>query len=127
MNNYIDERFIPYKNSQMTIKRTDRSKKGSPLTRKQNSGGIVMRGLEILAVIFLLVVSTFGGDVTKDVDMSVGALLKKGMIYAGAVFALWMAFVIICNVFTASTQLPFWSLIAIFALAAIATVGVKHN
>ena len=126
MNNYIDERFIPYKNSQMTIKRTNRSRKGSPLTRKQSNDGIVMRGLKILAVIFLLVVSTFGGDVTKDVDMSVGALLKKGIIYAGVIFALWMAFVVICNAFTAFTQLPFWSLIALFALAAIAIVGVKN-
>ena len=125
MNNYIDERFIPYRRPQMTMNRAERERKGAPLTRKQNTDGIVMRVLKFAAVIFLLLLSTFGGEEVREADINVGKVVKKGLLYAGIILALWLTLVIVSNLVNAVTLLPTWSLIVIFALAILAAAGVK--
>lgn len=119
MNNYIDERFIPYQRPRITNNRTAYDKKGAPLTRKQASEGIFIRSLRIIAAIFLLFLSTFGGE-----EIDVGKVVGKLVLYAGAIGAIWLVLVILSNLFNAATLLPMWSLIAIFAATILITAGV---
>ena len=127
MNNCIDERLITYKRPRTTINRSEYQRKGTPLTRKQNSDGIVMRGLRIAAAIFLLFLSTFGGEEAVKADIKVGKVVKNGLTYIGVLFALWLVLVALDSVVNAVTLLPTWSLIVIFALAVLAAAGVKSK
>ncbi len=127
MNNCIDERFIPYKRPRTTINRSEYERKGAPLTRKQKSDGIVVRGLRIAAAIFLLFLSTFGGEKAMEADINVGKVVKNGLVYVGVMLALWLVLVILGNVVNAVTLLPTWSLIVIFALAVLSAAAVKSK
>lgn len=127
MNNYIDERFIPYQRPQMPIKNTAYVKKGSPLTRKHTLKGIFIHILRILASIFLLMVSTFSGYETSKTDVCVGKIVKKCLIYTGVILALWLTLVLVSNLVNAATLLPMWSLIGIFAFTILVTAGVRSK
>ncbi len=125
MNNYIDERFIPYQRPQKAIKPTAYDKKGAPLTRKQNSDGIILRSLRIMAAIFLLFLSTFGGEEVRNADETIGKAIKKCVVYAGIIGGCWLMLVLLSNILNAVTLLPMWSLIAIFAATILLTAGIK--
>lgn len=127
MNNYIDERFIPYQRPQMPIKNTAYVKKGSPLTRKHTLKGTFINSLRILASIFLLLLSTFSGDEVRKTDTCAGKVVKKCLIYTGVVLALWLTLVVMSNLVNAATLLPMWSLIIIFAFTILVTAGVKSK
>jgi hypothetical protein len=127
MNNCIDERLINYNRPRTAINRSEYGRKGAPLTRKQKSDGIVMRGLRIAAAIFLLFLSTFGGEEARKADINVGKVVKNGLVYVGVMLALWLTLVVLGNVVNAVTLLPTWSLIVIFALAVLAAAGVKSK
>lgn len=128
MNNYIDERFFDYQRPRMPENRPAYARyerKSAPLARKQNKDGIIIRSLRIVAAIFLLLLSTFGGDEVREADTTVGKAIKTCLIYAGAVLGLWFAVVLLGNIANAATLLPMWSLIILFAAALLIATGVK--
>lgn len=123
MNNYIDERLIPYKRPQNTVNRYVRVEKGRPLSRRARRESVFVQALRFFASIFLLLLSTFGGE-----EESVGAVLGKAVktcaAVGGVLLALWGILVLMSDLVNAATLLPTWSLILIFAAIVLVAAGV---
>ena len=123
MNNYIDERMIsyrrPYRTS--TIITTTKNTKGNTfvsLTKKA-----VLGTAKILAVIFLLAVSTFGGvggngAKTKN-NVSVKRATKNLMRCIALFLAVWGALVCLDSIINYATLMPVWFFIGGFALVVL--------
>ena len=127
MNNYIDERYIPYKRPQSAANRYVRVRQGRPLARKTRKEGIVMRSLRLMAGIFLLLLSTFGGDSAVKADkagISTEKAIKSILCGGGIILALWVMVAFAGNLVNAVTLLPTWSLILIFATIVLVAAGV---
>lgn len=120
MNNYIDERMIGYKRANKVANRAKYSRNGRPFIQKQSSENIIIRSLRVIAGIFLLFLSTFGGSAAEGKNTSAGDILMTCLKYAGILLALWGVLVVLSNVINIATLLPVWSLIAIFAGAVLA-------
>ncbi|MBE6718582.1 MAG: hypothetical protein E7574_04955 [Ruminococcaceae bacterium] len=130
MNNCIDERIIPYRRPQQPIKIEKNRVKGTPLTQKTQKEGVIIRAMKAVALIFLLFVSTFGGEVTNQKKSNEGVTLKavkKCIVYTGIALALWGFLVVVSNLVNAVTLLPLWSLILIFALSVLTASGVMKS
>ena len=130
MNNCIDERIIHYRRQQQPKNIENRRIKGTPLAHKTQKEGLMLRALKAVAVIFLLFVSTFGGEVTKDRDNNekgTDKIVKKCLVYVGIALALWGFLIIVSKVVNAVTLLPLWSLIVIFAFSVLAAASVINS
>ncbi|MBE6643687.1 MAG: hypothetical protein E7615_08550 [Ruminococcaceae bacterium] len=126
MNNYIDERLIPYNKRRVPSNKAVYGSKRSPLTRNVHKQNIVLRGLKTVAFVFLLIVSTFGGEKEaehKNGGASVGSAVKTVLLYGGILLALWGVLVLLSKAVNVVTFLPMWCLIAIFALTILVTAG----
>ena len=126
MNNYIDERIIPYERTQTSVRRNIQGKKGRPLTRKARTEGIVTRGLRVIAVIFLFLVSTFSGeDAQKGITAGEFAVkaVKTVMLYGGILLALWGILAVFSNIINMAAALPIWCLILVFAFTVLLAAG----
>ncbi len=123
MNNYIDERLINHKRPQIAANRYIRVENGKPLTRKTRNENIFMQSLRVVAAIFLLLLSTFGGDGAKA-SATVEKAVKNCMVYAGILLALWGVLVLMSNLINAVTLLPMWCLILGFAVIVLGAAGV---
>lgn len=123
MNNYIDERFIPY-NRKTGARRTVRTKKAVKKQNKGILGVMLVESLRFLAAIFLLIVSTFGREEGGRSEINAEKVIKWCLCYGGVAFALWAIAVVLSNVVNAVTLLPTWTLIFIFAATLLAAAGV---
>ncbi len=126
MNNYIDERVIPYRRPQVTSGRTIISAK-SQASRKNYRKNMSIAILRRLAAVFLLILSTFSGEKQADKANNTKKVLKGCMIYSGIALAVWFGLVVLGNLVNAISLLPLWSLILIFALTMLGAFGVRRN
>ena len=127
MNNYIDERFISYKRPKITTNKVMCERKGSPLTRTSRKESFLLRSLKVVAVIFLLLLSTLSGDNKRGTDKSEGnseGIVKSIAIYGGIILAVWGGLVVVIN---AAVLLPTWFLILIFALTLLGAAKISNN
>ncbi len=127
MNNYIDERVLPYRRPQTPKNRYVRVKKGRPLARNTRKVGIAISSLRFVAAIFLLLLSTLGGGESGKSDINAEKVVKNCIIYAGITLALWGILVLMSNLANAVMLLPTWSLILIFAATILIAAGVLKN
>ncbi len=120
MNNYIDERMIsyrrPYRTS--TIIKTNKENTFLSLIKK------VFRGAaKVLAVIFLLVISTFSGvgeDAAKTKNnVSVKRATKNMLLCIAFALAVWGALVCFDYVINYAAVMPVWFFIGGFALVVL--------
>ena len=126
MNNYIDERILPYKRPQVPANRYVRAEKGRPLARRARKDNIGVRCLKVLAEIFLLLVSTFSGEIEEkngNSETIVEKAVKSCALYGGILLALWGVLVVLSNLVNAVTLLPTWSLIIMFAAIILIAAG----
>lgn len=127
MNNYIDERLIPYKRSQVRPVNCNYGRKGRPLTRKNRKNGILTKALRFGAAIFLLLLSTLGGEGAEKREkagVAIEKAVKACLVYGGILLALWGLLVVFNNLVNAVAFLPAWSLIFIFAFTVLGAAGV---
>ena len=127
MNNYIDERFIPYKRPATPVNRANQRIAGRPLTRNTRKRSAFVKVLKAVAFIFLLLLSTFGGEKNADgrkYDSVAEKAVKKCLVYIGVLLALWGALIIVSKVTAAVAFLPLWCLIGIFALTLLGAAGI---
>ncbi len=122
MNNYIDERLIKQNAAKMTANRYIRVENGRPLGRKTRKENIFVESLRVAAAIFLLIISTFGGD-EGEAGAAVGKFVKNCFIFAGVLLALWGLLIAMSNLINVVTLLPTWSLILGFAVVLLGAVG----
>ena len=130
MNNYIDERLIPYNKSRTPAKKAVYGAKRSPLTRNVHKQNIIFRGLKTVAFVFLLVLSTFGGEKgaeSKNGGASVESAVKSVFLYGGIFLAIWGGLILLSKAVNVITFLPMWCLIAMFALTILVAVGVTKK
>ena len=127
MNNYIDKRMFTYKRpivrTGMRTSRPFKAEKGTPLTRISVIKNVLFECARFAAAIFLLFLSTFGGESKNSSGINVGKALKSILVYGVILFVLWGALVVFGRVVEAVTVLPIWSLILFFAMAVLAAVG----
>ena len=123
MNNYIDERMIsyrrPYRTS--TIIKTTKSTKGNKVVSLAKKAALAVA--KILAVIFLLVVSTFSGvnngaDKNKN-EVSLKRATKNFALCVLGVLAVWGALVCFDSIVNYATLMPVWFFIGGFALVGL--------
>ncbi len=126
MNNYIDERLIKQNASKMTANRYIRVENGRPLGRKTRKDNIFVQSLRVVAAIFLLIISTLGGDEAGS-DATVGNVVKNCLICGGVLLALWGVLVVMNNLINTFTLLPTWCLILGFAAVVLGTVGISKR
>ena len=122
MNNCIDERIIRYRRLQQPMNIEKNRVKGTPLARKAQKERGIVRVLRAVAVIFLLFISTFGGEVVEKAlnkENRTEKVIKKCVCYVGIALALWGVLVVVSTLVKAVTLLPLWSLILIFALTVL--------
>ncbi len=121
MNNYIDERMIsyrrPYRTS--TIIKTNKENTFLSLTKKAFRGAA-----KVLAVIFLLVISTFSG-VSEDAakaknNVSVKRATKNMLLCIALALTVWGALVCFDYVINYAAVMPIWFFIGGFALIVLA-------
>lgn len=127
MNNYIDERLVSYKRPQKSTDIYRKSENGRPLTVKKRNDGILMGILRFVAAVFLLFLSTLGGEEggrRNESEAVMGKMVKNCIIGAGSVLVLWGLLVVMSNLVNAVTFLPLWSLILIFAATLLCAAGV---
>ena len=130
MNNYIDERFISYKRPKITTNKVLSERKGSPLTRTSHKENILVQCLKVVAVIFLLLLSTLSGDKKRNAQKSeqnIEGIVKSIAIYGGVVLAIWLGLVVVNNIINAAVLLPTWFLILIFALTLLGAAKISNN
>ena len=130
MNNFIDERFISYKRPKITTNKVMCERKGSPLTRTSRKESFLLRSLKVVAVIFLLLLSTLSGDNKRGTDKSEGnseGIVKSIAIYGGIILAVWGGLVVVSNIINAAVLLPTWFLILIFALTLLGAAKISNN
>lgn len=129
MNNYIDERIIPNIRTQSAVHKNIHAVKGRPLTRRRRNEGILMKSLRGLAVIFLLPVSTFGGEKKKEVRMSeaVTALFVYGLLFGGILLALWGILFVLNGIINFASGLPMGGLILVFAVVLLVAAGAMKK
>jgi len=127
MNNYVDKRMFTQKRAISGMeKRTSRSfkaEKDTPLTRCSVMKCIFLECARFAAAIFLLFLSTFGGEGKKTTYISVGNIIKKVFLCIAILLVLWGLMVVSGRLVEAVTALPIWSLIVFFAMAVLAAVG----
>lgn len=126
MNKYIDERLIKQNAAKMTANRYIRVENGRPLGRKTHNDNIFVQSLRVVAAIFLLIISTLGGDEAESGE-AVGKFVKNCLIFAAVLFALWGLFVVMSNLMNAAMHLPTWSLILGFAVIILGAVGFSKD
>lgn len=126
MNNYIDERLIKQNAAKMTANRYIRVENGRPLGRKTRKDNIFVQALRVVAAIFLLIISTFGGDEAES-GAAVGKFVKNCLLCAGVLLALWGVLVVMNNLINTFTLLPTWCLILGFAVIVLGAVGLSKN
>ena len=122
MNNCIDERIIRYRRLQQPMNIEKNRVKGTPLARKAQKESAIVHVLRAVAVIFLLFISTFGGEVVEKAikrENRTEKVIKKCVCYVGIALALWGVLIVVSNLVKAVTLLPLWSLILIFALTVL--------
>ena len=130
MNNYIDERFVPYRSPQRHTERRMRTENRCSATQRVRSEGIIVSGLRILAAIFLLLLSTLSGDEKGRNGRrryKVKRTVKNLLLYSGIALALWGMLVVVGNFLEAVTLLPTWSLILVFAAVVLISAGVAKK
>ena len=130
MNNYIDERFISYKRPKITTNKVMSERKGSPLTRTSHKESIIVQCLKVVAVIFLLLLSTLSGGKKRNAQKSeqnIECIVKSIAIYGGVILAIWGGLVVVSNIINAAVLLPTWFLILIFALTLLGTAKISNN
>ena len=130
MNNYIDERFISYKRPKITTNKAVCERKGSPLTRTSRKENFLVQALKVVAVIFLLLLSTLSGDNKKNVEKSEQNsehIIKSIAIYGGIILAIWGGLVVVSNIINAAVLLPTWLLILVFALTLLGAAKISNN
>ena len=120
MNNYIDERMISYRRPYRTstiIKTTKNAKENTLLSLVKK---VMLGAAKVLAVIFLLVVSTFSGvgenTAKSKTDVSVKRATRNLLLCVGLVLAVWGALVCLDYVIGYATLMPVWFFIGGFAL-----------
>lgn len=126
MNNYIDERLIKQNAAKITADSYIRVKYGRPLGRKTRRDNIFVQSIRFVAAIFLLIISTFGGDEAESSE-AVGKFIKNCFIFAGVLLALWGVLVVMSNLINVVTLLPTWSLILGFAVILLGAVGFSRD
>ena len=126
MNNYIDERLIKQNAAKMTANRYIRVENGRPLGRKTHKDNILVQSLRVVAAIFLLIISTFGGGNVEPREAAV-KFVKNCLVFSGVLFALWGLLVVTSNLINAFTLLPTWSLILGFAVIILGAVGFSKD
>ena len=130
MNNYIDERFISYKRPKITTNKVISERKGSPLTRTSHKDSFFVRSLKVVAVIFLLLLSTLSGDKKRNAqkaEQNLESIVKSIAIYGGVILAVWGGLVVVSNIINAAVLLPTWFLILIFALTLLGAAKISNN
>ena len=129
MNNYIDERIIPNIRTQNAVRKSVRGGKGRPLARKRRHESILMKSLKVLAVIFLLPLSTLSGDKEREVSLSEAAtaLLVYGLLFGGILLALWGILFVLNGIINFTAGVPMGGLIFIFAVAVLIAAGITKR
>lgn len=129
MNNYIDEKIIPNIRTQSTVRNNIHGGKGRPLAHRRRNDGILMKSLRVLAVIFLLPLSTFGGERKKEISMSeaVAALLVYGLLFCGILLALWGILFVLNGIINFASGLPMGGLILVFAVVLLVAAGAMKK
>ena len=122
MNNYIDERLIKQNAAKITADSYIRVKYGRPLGRRARKDNMFMQLVRGVAAIFLLIVSTFGGEESES-GAAVGKFVKNCFIFSGVLLALWGLLIVMSNLINVVTLLPTWSLILGFAVVILGVVG----
>lgn len=120
MNNYIDEKMISYRRPYRTsaiIKTTKTSRENTLVSLAKKA---VLGAAKVLAVIFLLVVSTFSGvgenNTKTKSDVSVKKATRNLLLCIGLVLTVWVALVCLDYVVSYATLMPVWFFIGGFAL-----------
>ena len=126
MNNYIDERLIKQNATKMTANRYVRVENGRPLSRKVRKENIFVESLRVVAAIFLLIISTLGGDEAES-GATVERVVKNCFIFAGVLVALWGILVVMSNLINTATLLPTWCLILGFAAVVLGAVALSKR
>ncbi len=120
MNNYIDERMIPYRRPYAASENTRNTRVFSvlPFVKKAFVGAA-----KILAVIFLLLISTFGGESENSAanknNVSVKRAAKRLMLCAAGALLVWGALVGLDYIISYATLLPVGLWILAFAVTVL--------
>ena len=85
-----------------------------------------MELLKVVAAIFLLIISTFGGDEAKS-GTTVEKVVKNGLLGAGVLLALWGVLVVMSNLMNVVTLVPTWCLILGFAAVVLGAVALSKR
>ena len=126
MNNYIDERLVKQNAAKLTANRYIRVQNGRPLSRKARKESLFVESLRVVAAIFLLIISTFGGDEAES-GAAVEKVVKNGLLVAGVLLALWGVLVVMSNLINTATLLPTWCLILGFAAVLLGAVALSKR
>jgi hypothetical protein len=126
MNNYIDERLIKQNAAKMTANRYIRVENGRPLSRKVRKDNIFVESLRVVAAIFLLIVSTLGGDEAGS-GAAVENVVKNCLLGLGVLVALWGLLVVMSNLINVVTLVPTWCLILGFAAVILGAVALSKR
>ncbi|MBR5322321.1 MAG: hypothetical protein IKU48_02090 [Clostridia bacterium] len=126
MNNYIDERLVKQNAAKLTANRYIRVKNGRPLNRSVCKESLFVELLKVVAAIFLLIISTFGGDEAKS-GTTVEKMVKNGLLGAGVLLALWGVLVVMSNLMNVVTLVPTWCLILGFAAVVLGAVALSKR
>ena len=117
MNNYIDERMISYRRPYRTSTIIKTTKENTLLSLIKKA---VLGAAKIMAVIFLLAVSTFSGvsgaAAKKGNNVSVKRATKNFMLCLAFVLLVWGALVCLDSIINYATLMPVWFFIGGFAL-----------
>ena len=123
MNNYIDERMISYRRPYRTstiIKTTKSSRENTFVSFIKKA---LLGAAKILAVIFLLAVSTFSGVSGNAAKDKSGVSLKKAtgnlVLCIALGLAVWGALVCLDSIINYATLMPVWFFIGGFALVVL--------
>lgn len=126
MNNYIDERLIKQNAAKMTANRYICVENGRPLSRKVRKDNIFVESLRVVAAIFLLIVSTLGGDEAES-GAAVENVVKNCLLGLGVLVALWGLLVVMSNLINVVTLVPTWCLILGFAAVILGAVALSKR
>lgn len=126
MNNYIDERLIKQNVAKLTANRYIRVENGRPLNRKLRKENIFVESIRVVAAIFLLIISTLGGDEAK-LGATIEKVVKNCLLGLGVLLALWGILVVMNNLINTFTLLPMWCLILGFAAVVLGAVALSKR
>ena len=119
MNNYIDERMISYRRPYRTSTIIKTNKESAVLSTVKKA---VRGAAKILAVIFLLVVSTFSGvdkSSAKKSNVSVKRATRNIILCVAFALLVWGALIAFDYIVKLATLMPIWLFIGGFALVVL--------